>query len=30
MGVDAGFNLLVRPTMYDSYHHVVVANKANS
>ncbi|MCX9089643.1 MAG: diaminopimelate decarboxylase [Candidatus Methanoperedens sp.] len=30
VGVDAGFNLLVRPTMYDSYHHVVVANKANS
>ena len=29
-GVDAGFNLLVRPTMYDSYHHVVVANKAGS
>ena len=30
VGVDAGFNLLVRPTMYDSYHYVVVANKANS
>ncbi|VVB56353.1 Diaminopimelate decarboxylase [uncultured archaeon] len=30
VGVDAGFNLLVRPTMNDSYHHVVVANKANS
>jgi len=30
VGVDAGFNLLVRPTMYDSYHHVVVANKARS
>lgn len=30
VGVDAGFNLLVRPTMYDSYHHIVVANKANS
>ena len=29
-GVDAGFNLLVRPTMYDSYHHAVVANKAAS
>jgi diaminopimelate decarboxylase len=29
-GVDAGFNLLVRPTMYDSYHHAVVANKADS
>lgn len=30
VGVDAGFNLLVRPTMYDSYHHVVVANKVKS
>lgn len=28
VGVDAGFNLLIRPAMYDSYHHVVVANKA--
>jgi len=28
VGVDAGFNLLIRPTMYDSYHYVVVANKA--
>src|SRR5659263_33758 len=30
VGVDAGFNLLVRPTMYDSYHYAVVANKASS
>jgi diaminopimelate decarboxylase len=30
VGVDAGFNLLIRPTMYDSYHHAVVANKAAS
>ncbi len=30
VGVDAGFNLLIRPAMYDSYHHVVVANKAAS
>ncbi|NJD77814.1 MAG: diaminopimelate decarboxylase [Candidatus Methanoperedens sp.] len=30
VGVDAGFNLLVRPTMYDSYHYAVVANKAGS
>ena len=30
VGVDAGFNLLVRPAMYDSYHHVVAANKAGS
>jgi diaminopimelate decarboxylase len=27
VGVDAGFNTLVRPTMYDSYHPVLVANK---
>ena len=26
IGVDAGFNTLVRPTMYGSYHHVLVAN----
>lgn len=25
--VDAGFNLLIRPVMYDSYHRVSVANK---
>ncbi len=30
VGVDAGFNLLVRPTMYDSYHYAVVANRAAS
>lgn len=30
IGVDAGFNTLVRPTMYGSYHHVVVANKLNA
>lgn len=28
-GVDAGFNTLVRPVMYDSYHHIIVANRAN-
>jgi diaminopimelate decarboxylase len=28
VNVDAGFNLLIRPTMYDSYHEVIVANKA--
>jgi diaminopimelate decarboxylase len=28
--VDAGFNLLVRPTMYDAYHEVVAANKADA
>ncbi|XES77102.1 MAG: diaminopimelate decarboxylase [Candidatus Bathyarchaeia archaeon] len=27
VGVDAGFNTLVRPAMYGSYHHVLVANK---
>ncbi|KZX15921.1 diaminopimelate decarboxylase [Methanobrevibacter cuticularis] len=29
VGVDAGFNTLLRPSMYGSYHHIVVANKAN-
>lgn len=29
VNVDAGFNLLVRPAMYDSYHEIVVANKAD-
>ena len=28
VGIDAGFNLLIRPAMYDAYHEVVVANKA--
>ena len=27
VGVDAGFNTLIRPAMYDSYHHVALANK---
>lgn len=26
-GVDAGFNTLIRPSMYGSYHHILVANK---
>ncbi len=30
VGVDAGFNLLIRPAMYESYHYAVVANKAAS
>jgi diaminopimelate decarboxylase len=30
VGIDAGFNTLVRPTMYGSYHHMVVANKLNA
>lgn len=29
IGVNAGFNTLLRPAMYDSYHHIVVANKMN-
>ena len=28
--VDAGFNLLVRPAMYDSYHEVIAANRADA
>jgi len=28
VGIDAGFNVLARPMLYDSYHHIVVANKA--
>ncbi|MEM3579233.1 MAG: diaminopimelate decarboxylase [Candidatus Bathyarchaeia archaeon] len=27
VGVDAGFNTLIRPAMYGAYHHTVVANK---
>ncbi len=30
VGVDAGFNTLVRPTMYGSYHHIVAASKLDS
>lgn len=30
VGIDAGFNTLVRPAMYGSYHPVVVANKLRS
>lgn len=26
-GVDAGFNILIRPAMYDSYHHILVDGK---
>jgi diaminopimelate decarboxylase len=29
VNVDAGFNLLVRPVMYDAYHEVLVANRAD-
>ena len=28
VGCDAGFNTLIRPAMYDSYHHVALANEA--
>jgi diaminopimelate decarboxylase len=28
--VDAGFNLLIRPAMYDAYHEIIVANKADA
>ncbi|MFQ5816080.1 MAG: diaminopimelate decarboxylase [Candidatus Hydrothermarchaeaceae archaeon] len=30
VGVDAGFNTLPRPVVYDAYHEVVLANKAGS
>lgn len=29
VNVDAGFNLLARPVLYDAYHEVVVANKVD-
>jgi len=29
VGVDAGFNTLIRPTIYGSYHPILVANKLN-
>ncbi len=29
VAIDAGFNLLIRPVMYDAYHEVVVANRQN-
>ncbi|MCL1978288.1 MAG: diaminopimelate decarboxylase [Candidatus Bathyarchaeota archaeon] len=29
IGVDAGFNTLIRPTMYGSYHQILVANNLN-
>jgi diaminopimelate decarboxylase len=28
--VDAGFNLLIRPALYDAYHELIVANKADA
>jgi len=30
VGVDAGFNLLIRPAFYGSYHHVVIADRADA
>jgi diaminopimelate decarboxylase len=29
IGVDAGFNTLIRPAMYNSFHQIIVANKLN-
>jgi len=28
VAIDAGFNLLIRPVLYDAYHEILVANKA--
>ena len=28
--VDAGFNLLIRPAMYDAYHEIIAADKADA
>jgi len=28
-GVDAGFNTLLRPTLYNSYHHIIACSKKN-
>jgi diaminopimelate decarboxylase len=28
-GVDAGFNTLIRPAFYDSYHHIIKCNEEN-
>jgi len=29
-GINAGFNTLLRPSLYGSYHHIVAANKPNA
>ncbi|KXB00878.1 hypothetical protein AKJ40_00120 [candidate division MSBL1 archaeon SCGC-AAA259M10] len=29
VSIDAGMNALIRPALYDSYHHIEVANKMN-
>ena len=28
-GTDAGFNILLRPTMYGAYHHIITCNEKN-
>ncbi|MDD1717603.1 MAG: diaminopimelate decarboxylase, partial [Methanoregulaceae archaeon] len=30
VNIDAGFNLLVRPVMYDAYHEVIIAGRADA
>ncbi|RLG58312.1 MAG: diaminopimelate decarboxylase [Candidatus Hydrothermarchaeota archaeon] len=30
VGIDAGFNVLMRPVLYQAYHEVIVANKVNA
>ncbi len=30
VAVDAGFNVLARPMLYDSYHHVIAASRASA
>jgi diaminopimelate decarboxylase len=30
VGIDAGFNVLARPMLYDSYHHIILANEADA
>jgi diaminopimelate decarboxylase len=30
VGIDAGFNTLLRPILYDAYHHILVANNLNA
>ncbi|MFX0081550.1 MAG: diaminopimelate decarboxylase [Candidatus Hodarchaeota archaeon] len=29
-GINAGFNTLIRPTMYGSYHHIITCNKKDN
>lgn len=30
VGLDAGFNVLARPMLYDSYHHILLASRADA